>query len=242
MKKLSIWASHHKVAARFTIVLSFFLLTGLGMFIGSTLSQWQVALPYESYLVAAVLFSLVSLFYPGRSFGEQRWLPKARYALRKSSDFMLAAITFCMVVYVANQPSSLFRYVTTTQASLPERNLTDGVKKPYRSIDEFAKTMKDKNGKTLKWKERKKLLKTQIRAIKSDDGMSKGTQTALIILSVIVALGLLALLSALACNISCNGSEALAIIVGVAGAGLIIYLLVLLIKHIRKKGRPQMAT
>jgi hypothetical protein len=57
-------------------------------------------------------------------------------------------------------------------------------------------------------------------------------------LSVAVALGLLYLIAALACNLSCAGSDIAAVIVGVGGAGLVIFLLIVVIRKILgRKGR-----
>ena len=88
---------------------------------------------------------------------------------------------------------------------------------------------------------KKKLLKEQLRAIKKSGEISKGGKVALIILSVIVALGLLYLVAALACNISCSGSEGGAIILAVGGTALVIFLLVITLRAIlgkKKKPKP----
>lgn len=102
--------------------------------------------------------------------------------------------------------------------------------------------MKDANGKQLSWKERKKLLKAQVRAIKKADDLSNGAKVALIFLSALVALGLLFLVAALACDLSCSGSGAAAVLVGLAGTALIALLLVVVIRAIlgkkRKKPKP----
>jgi hypothetical protein len=97
--------------------------------------------------------------------------------------------------------------------------------------------MKDANGNLLKWKERKKLLKVQVRAIKQTEDISKGGQIALIVLSCLVALGLVLLVASLACELSCNGSEGAAVIVGLLGTGLIVFLLVLAIRAITGRKR-----
>ena len=84
----------------------------------------------------------------------------------------------------------------------------------------------------LSQREKLRLIKDQIKTIKHDKDSSKGDKTLLIILSVIIALGLLSGLAALSCSLSCNGSEALALIVGIGGTFLIIFFLALIIKHI----------
>ena len=109
-----------------------------------------------------------------------------------------------------------------------------------REIQEIVASSRNETGKSLKWKERKKLLKEQISAIKKDNDMSKGAKVALIILSVAIALGLLYAVAALACNISCGGSEAGAIVVMVGGAAVVTFLLIIAIKSITgKKKKPK---
>ncbi|HRF20009.1 MAG TPA: hypothetical protein PK977_17655, partial [Chitinophagaceae bacterium] len=60
----------------------------------------------------------------------------------------------------------------------------DSSAKTYKSIREFSASIKDKEGKLLKWKERKKLLKEQVRSIKKADNLSKGDKAGLIVLAV----------------------------------------------------------
>ena len=93
---------------------------------------------------------------------------------------------------------------------------------------------------SLKWKKKNRLLKNQVRAIKKSDELLKGAQIVLIILSVIVALGLLGLVAALACNLSCGGSDAIAILAGLGGTALVTFLLIITIKAIlgKKKKKP----
>ena len=87
---------------------------------------------------------------------------------------------------------------------------------------------------------KKKILKEQIREIKKANDLSEGTKVLLIILSIVVAIGLLFLVAALACNLSCSGSDAVAVIVGIGGLALIIFLLIIAIRAItgkKKKGK-----
>jgi hypothetical protein len=114
---------------------------------------------------------------------------------------------------------------------------TDSSVSTYKPLAAFAASMKNEEGKMLKWKERKQLLKEQVKAIKQAKDMSKGAKAALIILSIMVALGLLALVAALACDLSCGGSDTAALLVAVGGTALIVFLLMLTIKAINKKSR-----
>jgi hypothetical protein len=142
-----------------------------------------------------------------------------------------------MIAGLSNRPENLFRFSIPLNAatgyglSFPK----DSTIKSYKSIAEFRALMKDETGKPLKWKEKKKLLKEQIRAIKKDKDVSNAGKVALIILSIAVALGLLYLIAALACDLSCSGSEGAATVLMIGGAGLIVFLFILALRAILGK-------
>lgn len=241
MKKISLWAKHHKKPARLLIVSSFILLTLLGILTGSLLNEIGVSfLPLFLVVVIGIYLAALAI-YPSMMLKSKKINRAVLYARQKCCDFALGASTFCMIVFFANQPGQLFNSVTPAWAANPVQPLLpkDSTLKTYKTIAAFSASLKDDNGKSLKWKERKKLLKVQVKAIRNSE-MSKGGKTALIILSVLVAIGLLALVAALACNLSCSGSEGAAVMVMLGGGALIIYLLVITIKSI--KGKKQKDT
>lgn len=160
----------------------------------------------------------------------------AFYARQKTCDFLLAFSTFLILIYIGNRPAVLFQSSPFSYASNTMTKIVPGDSSltSYKSIREFSASIRDKEGKLLKWKERKNLLKEQVRSIKKADTLSEGGKAGLIVLSVLVAIGLLALVAGLACNLSCNGSEGAAALVGIGGTALIIFLLFLVIKGIKK--------
>lgn len=239
MKKISHWAKDHKRSARMLIIVSFVLLNVLGIATGNLLSSLDISIPELVLYLFVAAAAAGFIFYPSRSFKEQR-SKAAFYVRQKSCDLLLAGSTFFMIVCIANQPGHLFRSIqplhatTAATTSLPK----DSTLKNYKSITAFAASMKNENGKPLKWKERKKLLKDQVRAIRDSEEMSQAAKILLIILSVIVAAALILGVATLACNIACSGSEALAIVVGVVGIGLVVWLLIVVIRNILgKKGK-----
>jgi hypothetical protein len=240
MKKISYWAKHHPWSSRIIIVLSFIFLTALGIFTGDLLNQLGIFFSPVWIVVFTGIYIAGALAYPARSLKGTKLAAAAFYVRQKGCDLLLTASTFCMIVYFSNQPGELFIFSAPLSATAPLSGPvpSDSIAKPYKSIAAFNASMKDKNGHTLKWKERKKLLKEQIRAIKSSDA-SKGGKTALIILSVLVAAGLILLVLGLACELSCSGSEGAAILVGVGGIGLVIFLLVITIRGINRKQKKQ---
>ena len=200
------------------------------------LEKLNAVLPSSVFVTSIVAFFITFLIYPHK---QQRNTKKiiSFYAWQKSCDILVAAASFIMVIYVANKPETLFSGYQFVHAALISRTSlpADSIDKSYKSIKDFTSSMKDENGNLLKWKERKKLLKTQLKAIRKADDMAKGEKAALIILSVIVAIGLLALVGSAACTLSCNGSNAAAILVAIGGSALVVWLLIFVIGRINGK-------
>lgn len=244
MKKLSAWASHHKWAARIIIICIYPMLNALAAIAGILLFQLNIELPL-GLMIAAILICVGAIvYYPRRSDKYVKFAPAAFYLRQKSCDFLLGLTTFLMVMFVINRLNTQLPFyeplmgASTTETSAPK----DSTLRQYKTIQAFSATMKDEKGKALKWKERKKLLKKQLRAIENDDELSDGAKFFLIFLSCVVATGLLILLAALACEISCSGSEALAILVMLLGTGLLVFLLIRVIKRILGKSRKKKET
>lgn len=241
MRKISFWAKNHKWPSRIIIVTSFIALNVLGIITGDLLNQLHISIPIGMMLGFMGVFLMAMIAYPAKRSKRIKLNPAAFYLRQKTCDFILAATTFCMLLYLGNHPDRLFQFSPSlnaaikTESSLPGDSLT----KSYRSIKEFTVLMKDENRNDLKWKERKKLLKEQIKGIKKANELSDGEKTLLVVLSILVALGLIGLITALACNLSCSGSDAAAVLVGIGGTAVIVYLLVITIRSIYGKRKKQ---
>lgn len=238
MKKISLWAKHHQWSARLIIIFSFCLLTIAAIITGMLLEQLEIIISPVFLLFALGIYFVTILLYPLVS--TKRKLPSLIYYRRqKLSDALLTASTFLMLAFISNDKFQRLNYFPIVQAAIVSKpvSTTDSTVRTYKSIAAFSASLKDENGKSLKWKERRKMLKEQVRAIKKSKEPSQGAKVALIVLSVIAALGLIYLVAALACSISCGGSEAAAVIVGMGGTALVIFLLVITIRAIlgRKK-------
>jgi predicted membrane channel-forming protein YqfA (hemolysin III family) len=242
MKKISLWAKHHKWTARFIIIISFGLLNIAGITTGMLLDDLNITLPSIVLFFSITLYFAGILFYPLKA-EKKKIDPSLFYIKQKSCDIILAASTFVLIVYIGNDRFRSLHYFPTLQAATSSKPVTpaDSTFKTYKSLSAFSASLKDENGKSLKWKEKKKLLKEQVRAIKKSGSISKGGKVALIILSVIIALGLVGLVASLACSLSCNGSDAAAVLVGVGGTALVIFLLVLVLRSIAGKKRKKKA-
>lgn len=240
MRKYSTWGKHHKGAARLLIVSAFIVLTFLGITTGVLLGSLGTQLEDSWMVVATAVYLAAVLAYPFRKRAGTR-TSKLYYARQKTCDGILATVTFLMLVYMGNRPEAFFNYSGSLHAATTALVPKDSGARQYKTLAAFSKSMKDAEGKQLRWKERRKLLKEQVRSIRKADDMSKGTKAALIVLSVLIALGLIYLVLALACELSCAGSEAAAVIVGIGGIGLVILLLVITIRGIigkKRKKRP----
>lgn len=245
MRKFSAWGKSHKIAARLLIIFSFILLSILGIGSGVLLSGMEIELGSELIIACIVIYLITILIYPFKKQPGSR-TSNWRYARQKTCDGILAAVTYLMLIYLGNQPGAFFNYGGSLYAATPMETIArDSGINQYKSISAFNKSLRDSEGKLLKWKERKKLLKQQVRAIKKAKDMSQGTKVMLIILSCLVAAGLMLLVLSLSCELSCAGSEAAAVIVGIGGLALVALLLVVAIRAIlgkKKKKRAQPET
>ena len=218
MKKISIWGKLHKWPARFIIAFSNIALLIIGLFVGINLSELNISLPLVLMIVFIACYFGSIIYYPTKEL-KSVFNKSAFYIRQKSCDFMLAASTFCMIVYLSNRPENIFNNSVSVNAAVSSATSfpRDSSLKTFKTIEAFKASLKDETGKPLKWKAKKKLLKEQVRAIKKADDMSNGAKVALIILSVIVALGLLYLVAALSCSLFCGGSGGAAKAVTLAG-------------------------
>lgn len=244
MKQLSHWAKNHKKLSRLIIVVSFIILTALGIATGTLLADVGVAISSITLFIIVCVYFIGVIAYPAKSLKGNSLSATAFYFRQKSCDLMLVASTFCMIVFFSNQPDKIFSFSIPLNAAAPANSTTpkDSTLKNYKTVAAFSASLKDENGKSLKWKEKKKLLKEQVRAIKKDTQMSNGAKVGLIILSVLVAIGLFYGVAALACNLSCGGSEGAAGVVLIGGTAVIILLLIVTIRAIvgRKKKPKQL--
>jgi len=236
MKQISLWAKYHKTSARIIIVFSSLLLLIGGTITGSLLKDLNIILPKELLFAIALIYLIALIYYPVKSI-KRKLTGHNFYVRQKKMDCVLIASSFLLMACISNdgfKPLNAINIFQPAAASLPSTP-GDSLTTKYKSITAFSASLKDANGNSLKWKEKKKQLLHQVKAIRKADELSEGAKIALIILSVIVALGLLALVASLACSISCSGSGAGAILVGVGGTALVVFLLVIAIRAINGK-------
>jgi uncharacterized membrane protein len=230
-KQLSYWAKQHKWSSRFIIIISFIIMNALGIITGFLFSDLNIEFSAWFLVLAILIFGIAWLRYPAKK--------SSPYGFRKTCDAVLISTTFLMFMYFGNRQvtpisPSVFSASAITSTLLPKDST-----KTYKSPEDFKKSLQDKNGKPLKWKERKKLLKQQVKAIKKDKTLSAGGKVGLIILCVVMALVLTYLVAAIACSLSCSGAEGAAVVVAIFGLAGVALLTFFVIRSIVRKSRRE---
>ena len=237
MKQISYWAKEHPWAARIIIIACYIGINITGLITGYLLNELSLSLSSLFLFIVILIFLAGVISYPSRTWRGSTLSKEACYVRRKSFDFLLIACTFFMIVYCGNHFNQLPLNFATSEAAIvftPARSADSSVK-GYKSIESFKASMKNSEGKKLKWKARKKLLKKQLNEIEMAPELSTTEKILLTILSLAIAFGLFYLLAALSCSISCGGAEGLAIVVAVVGLAAIVLLLVWAFRKIYRK-------
>lgn len=226
MKKIAFWAREHKRAARFTIIACYLFLNIIGLFLGDLIHSFKIEFTPLFFGFVTLMTIFGWMIYPSKS---RKYQYKNFFARQKSADLLLISATFLFIVYVGNSLNSHRNsYPNSLQAaSIVHTNTGTNV-----SANTVAKT-------NLSKKSLRKKIRTEFKKLRKAYKESSDSQkTIYIILAVLAAAGLVWLLSAAACSISCSGSEALAIVVFTLGLGGIVFGLVKLIQRITR-GKPK---
>lgn len=227
MKNISLWARHHAPLAIILIIVVRLVLFLLACTIGLAFYQlgWLLPAPVINWSVFMIT-ALTVTCYPAK---------RELYTRRKCCDFLLPLYSCIVVITMANNANN---YTGNSMAYG-----IDKVKKTTAAeILQSGKTRKEltRKEKRILKKEFFKQLKIAAAAKLTGDQKTSGKAWK-IALAIIAMVGLLYLLAALACSLSCNGSDAAAIIVSVFGVGAIVVCFVLLMKRIHR-GPPQKTT
>ena len=229
MKQLSFWAQQHRSAARLLIVLSYFLFNAAGFVLGLLLDY---AIPYwVSYLLLLPFLTAVVL-YPSKN---EKYRYDNFYRARKTADLVLVTSTFLLIVCSCSRfPDAITPVATDAAFASMHAPVVEPPGKKKWTIQLVKRGFVAKHWKQIK--EHVHEIRTALRQ-KSNAG-----KAALIILTLIVALGLLLLVAGISCELSCSGAEGLAFTVALLGTGLVVFLTVLVIRRIKrgpKQPEPQ---
>ncbi|MGV3765716.1 MAG: hypothetical protein ACO1NW_06290 [Chitinophagaceae bacterium] len=216
MYQLSCWASRHVWPARAILLLCWLVLNLLAVVTGLLISDVGFLLTKYFLLVGVVSCGLGVLLYR-----KHRTPKKNYYFKRKLADAMLALGTFLMVAgeFQKEQP---FRYGGWVQPMSTQ-----------------AAVVAPENGPFPTMKKAKQTLRQQLKVLQQYRMISRGGKIAVI--AFILATGILAFIgvSALACEISCNGSEALAVVVFLLGTAAITIGVIALLRVVKRKFREK---
>ena len=232
MKKLSRWAKAHPRQARLILVLTHVCIAFGGLTCGFLAYFADIALPAWLPILLANSFFIAYFFYPKKG-ATQGWFQYS-YVRQKFLDFMLS--TSYALLITAGLNVWLFSNIdgTSKQVAASPR-LTAQHLKPAGLDEKIAKKHKITDLKA-SFQELKTAIKTykaeQKAAGNSAAGGGKGWLIALTILGALV-LGYV--VTALACGVACSGSEGLAWGILALGWGGIIWLSIILIKKIARK-------
>jgi hypothetical protein len=230
MRKISLWAKHHRFEAIALLVVIKLLLAVIAFYIGSALLEMNIHIPFIVCIIALIVLVVTALLYPSRRF---TGLSKKQFYIRqKSCDFLVATCSFVMIGTLFNTNLTI-PGVTISSASNVVISTSPSAEEILASLQYRDKSTLTRQEKRILNQEFKKQIK--VYAIAKITGNKKGAEKAVfIILTIIVAIGLLALVASLACSLSCNGSDAAAVIVGVLGVAAIIWGTIALVNRISR--------
>jgi len=235
MRKLSLWARHHRWKARIVIITSQILLAWLAYITGNGLRNLNIIVPGPLLYILLLLFMVIAFAYPHRS--KEKDGKRYSFTYRKTLDSLAALCSFCILCCANNRQEIFFPGLQATNNSVsPEKKSGPTAQEILASLSHRDKSTLTRSEKKVLKKEFRSELKKYVNAkIRKDP--TRADQALLIILAIIVALGLLYLVAAAACSLSCSGADAAAALVAIVGTVGIIWLLVIIIKNIvRRKG------
>jgi hypothetical protein len=215
MKRISFWASKNKTLTRIFFILAYIPLNILGLCLGNLLAESNLSFG-PGYIYSVFLLIIATVFLYNNQFN---------YYKRKLADFSLGLLTFAGICYYGN-------HINNSNPVFPFSGSTVAI-----SLSNHSNLTEIKVLNPSKEKLSKKEFKTLRKNIRKQKHDASGTNVLLIVLTILVALGLLYLLAALSCTIACNGSEALAWIVLLLGAFGIAFLTFRIIRRINKGPR-----
>lgn len=235
MQKISIWARGHAVAARVYIVLIKLTLAALSYYVGISLYKMQLLLPVTAmFTIAGILLIAAVLLYPVRG---KTVLPKNLYYIRqKACDLMLPLSAVMVFITWVNNADTINISTPAYGSRIIKYPTAQEILSSGKTKDELTKQEK----RILKKEFFKQAKEYTVASISGDK--AKAGEAWKILLAIIGMVGLLYLLAALACSLSCSGNDAAAVIVGVLGLVGIIWGFTALVKRIKHGPKTEVKT
>lgn len=232
MKNLSRWAKAHPRQARLILVLAHVCIAFGALTCGYLTYFVDIAVPDWLPILLANSFFLAYFFYPQKG-NTQGWF-KFSYLRQKSHDFILST-SYALVIVTGLNVWLNSNIEDSSKQTIVNSVLIAQHLKPIGLDEKTAKKHKITDLKA-SFKE----LKTAIKTYKSEqkvagNSAAGGKKGWLIALTILGALVLGYIITALACGIACSGQEGLAYALLIAGWGGLIWLSIILIKKIARK-------
>ncbi|MCW3089126.1 MAG: hypothetical protein JWP81_195 [Ferruginibacter sp.] len=228
MKKLSLLARKHVLAARVLIICIRIILIVLACYTGELLYSMDVILSASSIYQASFLLIIIAIaVYPDKRSTSSKKL----FYTRKACDFILPLSSFLAIAAMVNNGNVSNKAVFTD----PGTYATAVVKNP--TAQEILAAGKSKQ--MLTHKEKRILKREFYKQLKmfAAAKIAGNTETSgkawKIILAIIAMVGLTFLLASLACSLSCGGSDVAAVVVLAFGLTAIIWGFVAVMKRIK---------
>jgi hypothetical protein len=223
MRSISLWAYHHKWAARLSLIFAYILINFIAIFFTIVLNEHHTSIPKFIPYLLCIPFLIAFVLYPSH---REKSRYKHFYAFRKTLDSILITVSFLLIICTADK---LFNGSDTYRSS--GAIAMESTIKPKKPLSKITVKVRGMTFLVKHWKQ----LKTNYQLFrKAYRDTSKGAKIALIVLAILVSVSLLFLVAALSCNLSCSGNEGAALVVLLLGTGLICFLLAKVIQAITK--------
>jgi hypothetical protein len=241
MIALSYWSNRNPIKARFFILFAH-LWFGFG---GLTFGLWLYA---EGFALPLALFGVLLLFFSGAYVGypvrktifvenpaEQQLFRRRRYLRQKTADGVLILSLACMWVVAGNRLPLQFTE-PISQGQIPGPTAQGSL------------ALTDQGSKVQKWLSRAETLRIRVpkqiqnrlqnRLNAYTEGRKQGDKTpalvGIVLLGIFLSFWIAYFAVFAACGLSCNGNDLAAILVLIAGIGLLVLLWILSVKWMRK--------
>ena len=232
MRQISTWASLHVKKARLLIVIIKATLYLLAVYAGLLLSTMGITLP-ASVMYPAVFgtFLLTLAIYPKRL--NKHLKQHFHYARQKLCDFLLPLCSFLIICCAANSTGNSSNSSLVFASSVVSDPTAAQILASGKARAELSK----KEKRILKHEFKKQLKNFVVAKIKNDQQTANNSWK--IVLAVIALLGLTFLLAGLVCELSCSGSDAAAVIIGILGLAGLVWAFVAFVKRVNRPKIPK---
>lgn len=232
MKAISLWARQHRPAAILFIIALKVLLGLSALYTGILFTSLDISFSSGWLLLYTALFMITALLYQQQD---------GRYGRRIFMNYLLMTFAFLSTVVFFNRLDPVHTPAAAVAPSILPVKYKPTAAQILASLEYRDKHSLTRQEKRILRREFKLQLK-KLAAAKLTGDKEKTKETVAIILTIIAATGLIVLLSALVCNLSCSGAEGAALVIFIAGMAGIIWGIAAVARHFKKRRQKRQAT